>query len=369
MIKSFNTILVLVILMSFGLFTAYADTGTHDGYFYSDWTDGGGTVNFTLGSGGNYSYSWTNCGNFVGGKGWNPGSQSQVICYNAGVYNPSGNSYLTAYGWTTNPLVEFYVVDSWGSWRPPGASSSGTVSSDGGTYDLYKVNKYNAPSVQGDTDFVQYWSVRTSKRSTGSNNTITFVNHKNAWYNKGWHLGSMYYQIMATEGYESSGSSNVTVWAGSGSTTTSSGSTTTTSSGSTTTSSGSGSNDFLLYAKGVSGDEEVRIKIGSTNIKTCYLTTSFEYYSVSSSLSGGITVEYYNDASGRDVQVDWLRLNGSDYRHAEDQSYNTAVYDGGCGGEYSEWMHCNGVIGFGDTPGGSSTTSSGSTTTSWGGWW
>ena len=28
-----------------------------------------------------------------------------------------------------------------------------------------------------------------------------------------------------------------------------------------------------------------------------------------------------------------------------------AVYeDGSCGGDYSEWMHCNGILGFGNTP-------------------
>jgi endo-1,4-beta-xylanase len=196
--------------MTFSLFTlnAYADAT-----YWQHWDDGIGTVNANNGSGGNYSYSWQNCGNFVGGKGWSTGSSSRVINYNAGAYSPNGNSYLTVYGWTRNALIEYYVVDNWGSWRPPGSSSLGTVSSDSGTYDIYKTTRYNQPSIDGTATFDQFWSVRTSKRSIGSNVSINFSNHVNAWRSKGLNLGSSWsYQIFATEGYQSSGYSNVTVW-------------------------------------------------------------------------------------------------------------------------------------------------------------
>lgn len=187
-------------------------TGTHSGYFFSYWKDSG-SATMTLGSGGNYAVNWNlGNGNFVGGKGWSTGSSSRRVGYNAGVWSPNGNAYLTLYGWTRNPLVEYYVVDSWGSWRPPGATAAGTVSSDGGTYSLYRTQRVNAPSIDGIRTFYQYWSVRTSKRPTGSNQTITFANHVNAWRNRGWNLGTHSYQIMATEGFQSSGSSNLTVW-------------------------------------------------------------------------------------------------------------------------------------------------------------
>jgi endo-1,4-beta-xylanase len=48
--------------------------GWHNGYFYSWWSDGGGQVQYTNLEGSRYQVRWRNTGNFVGGKGWNPGT-------------------------------------------------------------------------------------------------------------------------------------------------------------------------------------------------------------------------------------------------------------------------------------------------------
>ncbi|WP_286804839.1 MULTISPECIES: glycoside hydrolase family 11 protein [unclassified Marinimicrobium] len=308
-------------------------TGTNGGYYYTHWTDGGGSACMTLGSEGNYGYEWSNTGNFVGGKGWSTGASNRIIGYNAGNYSPSGNSYLTLYGWSTNPLVEYYVVDSWGSWRPPGGTSVGTVSTDGGTYDLYRTQRVNQPSIEGNTTFYQYWSVRTSKRPQGNNNTITFQNHVDAWANQGWYLGTHNYQVMATEGYQSSGSANVSVWesgtggGGGGST---------------------GGNEIVVRARGTNGDEQISLRVDNNTVATWTLSTNMSNYTWNGSATGGITVEYGNDASGRDVQVDYIQVNGAT-RQSENQSYNTGVWQNNqCGGSNSEWLHCNGAIGYGN---------------------
>lgn len=84
---AFLSSLTLVLAAATGVFAAPSDltsiskrqtlttsqTGTNNGYYYSFWTDGGGSISYTNKAAGEYSVTWSGNGNWVGGKGWNPG--------------------------------------------------------------------------------------------------------------------------------------------------------------------------------------------------------------------------------------------------------------------------------------------------------
>lgn len=318
-------------------------TGTNNGFYYSFWKDSG-SASMTLGSGGRYTSQWTsNTNNWVGGKGWNPGSSSRVLNYsgNYGVSN-SQNSYLAFYGWTRNPLIEYYIIESYGSYNPAscsGGTDYGSFTSDGATYNVRRCLRTQKPSIDGTQTFYQYFSVRNPKKGFGNiSGTITFANHANFWASKGLNLGTHDYQVMATEGYQSTGSSDITVASGSGS------------GGGSSSSAGSGSKTIVVRARGAAGGESITLKVNGTAVQTWTLSTTMTNYTATTSLSGGSLVEYTNDGGSRDVQVDYISVNGS-VRQSEAQTYNTGVYqNGACGGGngLSEWMHCNGAIGYGN---------------------
>lgn len=186
--------------------------GTKDGFSYELWKDYGNT-SMQLTGGATFTCEWNNIGNalFRMGRKWDctkTWQQLGTIKFDYAVnYNPNGNSYLCIYGWTRSPLIEWYIVDSWGSWRPPGTPAKGAISVDGQSYDIYTSDRINQPSIDGNTTFKQFWSVNKSKRTSG---TITVSDHFKAWTNNGMQLGKMYEAALTVEGYQSSGKAAVT---------------------------------------------------------------------------------------------------------------------------------------------------------------
>jgi endo-1,4-beta-xylanase len=184
-------------------------TGTNNGYFYSLYSSGGSaTMTFPEASQypGNYAISWSDVNDVVGGKGWSTGSYN-AVGYNVG--SASGYNNISVYGWTTGPLVEYYICE-FGS--VVSGTYKGSVTSDGHSYSIYEHQQVNQPSIQGTATFEQYLS-NWGGSSTGSNHTVTVGNHFNAWKNLGMNLGSFNYEILGTESYGGrSGEVNATVW-------------------------------------------------------------------------------------------------------------------------------------------------------------
>lgn len=115
----------------------------------------------------------------------------------------SGTVTFQVYGWTTNPLVEYYIIEDYTSASQFG-SSLGTVTSDGSTYKIYKTTRTNEPSIEGTSTFHQYISVRQTKRVSG---TITTQNHFTAWKSHSMNLGTFNFQVLSTEGYNNAAGS------------------------------------------------------------------------------------------------------------------------------------------------------------------
>ncbi|MDH4462028.1 MAG: endo-1,4-beta-xylanase [Flectobacillus sp.] len=107
------------------------------------------------------------------------------------------------------------------------------------------------------------------------------------------------------------------------------------------------SRSFVTRARATASGGQLQLVINNTVIATYYLTTSFTNYSTTSTDTGTVRLQVANDTSTRDVEVDYLQVNGNTLQ-AESQPINTAFYSNGrCGGGgYSQMMNCNGYIEF-----------------------
>jgi len=113
-----------------------------------------------------------------------------------------------------------------------------------------------------------------------------------------------------------------------------------------------GDHTIVVSAYGTTGQEIIKLNIAGSTIATWQLTTGQKSYTAGTNATGEITVEFINDTGDPDVFVDYIVVDG-EIRQAEDQAYNTGAWaDGQCGGgSYTEWLHCNGAISFGDLTG------------------
>jgi len=180
------------------------------------WTQGGSNNKMkwygpNVKGGAAFKAEWNEPDDFLGRVGyyWGNGNSysSYGNLYADFTYTRSGQgtggkyySYIGIYGWSRSPLIEYYIVEDWfgNDWQSDttpitknttGGSVMGSYEMDGATYQVIKNTRSNAPSIDGNTTFTQYFSIRQTPRQSG---TISITNHFNKWNNLGMRLGNMY---------------------------------------------------------------------------------------------------------------------------------------------------------------------------------
>ena len=132
---------------------------------------------------GGFSCEWDSVFQIAAEVGWNlpaayagksykafPGLS---VTYDADFCTDS-NSYFGIHGCTKKPRAEYYIIEGWGSWRPPGGGYKCTVTVNGRKYDLYSAMRYSSPSIEGRSNYPQYFCVRQSNSVTmGAQNRVS----------------------------------------------------------------------------------------------------------------------------------------------------------------------------------------------------
>ncbi|MBN1605042.1 MAG: glycoside hydrolase family 11 protein [Polyangiaceae bacterium] len=117
------------------------------------------------------------------------------------------------YGWTTNPCIEWYIVDdSYNNMpvNPGNTQNKGTVEIDGGSYIMHtrQTTGTGGSRCSGVSSWTQYYSVRTTARDCG---VISLTQHFDAWAGLGMPLGNLLEAKILVETGGGSGSVNCPV--------------------------------------------------------------------------------------------------------------------------------------------------------------
>ena len=150
-----------------------------------------------------FNATWTNVGDFLARMGLQfdqtkTPAQIGTISADFAEKKTGGNDlvYVGIYGWTLNPLREYYILDDWGEMMPAGTASDGTprtrvgtITVDGDTYEVWKKTRENKPNITGtDQTFDQYFSIRQNARQCGH---ISVSEHFSKWIGLGLQLGKL----------------------------------------------------------------------------------------------------------------------------------------------------------------------------------
>jgi endo-1,4-beta-xylanase len=149
-----------------------------------------------------FSAAWNNSGDYLGRLGFEWGNSGKtydqygtITAGYAFKKNGSGGgfSYIGIYGWSTNPCVEWYILDdSFGAmpFTPYNSSQKGSPTMiDGENYKFYS-NSTNGTggSRCNQSSWSQFWSIRQKARQCG---TITISDHFKGWDAAGMKLGNL----------------------------------------------------------------------------------------------------------------------------------------------------------------------------------
>jgi len=200
--------------------SAIGDVGD---FTYEYWNqDEIGEADMGLREDGTFEIAWDGIFNMLARYGVRPGDSVNSVTYTIDQYSvTSGISYLCVYGWAYDGsnydnLVEFYIVDNWKNYRPPGNNGTyyKTITVDGDKYDIYTSERVQQPSIAGTRTFTQYWSVRQNGNQRLSG-TIDVAAHFDAWESEGLAIGSNLYEVsFCVEGFSGNstgaGHANVT---------------------------------------------------------------------------------------------------------------------------------------------------------------
>jgi hypothetical protein len=200
-------------------------------YGYEMWTEGGNNNKLlwfgpNQGGGAAFRTEWNNPTDYLGRIGyfWNEGkpytSYKNVYCdfnFTRSANGTGGSySYIGIYGWSKNPMIEWYIVDDWfgdgimgTSTMGGGATKKGEFTVDGATYFIYQATR---PTGSGNIEnnnnpFPQYFSIRQTRRQCG---TISVTEHFKKWEEINMALGTKMYEAKFL--VEAGGGQNVSGW-------------------------------------------------------------------------------------------------------------------------------------------------------------
>jgi endo-1,4-beta-xylanase len=184
-------------------------------YGYEVWSAGGNNNKLIWygpkqGGGAAFRAEWNNSNDFLGRVGyfWNQGRPyayyKNIFCefdFTRSANGTAGSySYIGIYGWSRNPMIEWYIVDDWygfGIMGPSsmggGAAKKGEFTADGAVYFIYQaLRPAGSANIEGsNAPFAQFFSIRQTRRQSG---TISITEHFKEWERIGMNLGANMYE-------------------------------------------------------------------------------------------------------------------------------------------------------------------------------